>query len=327
MKKNKISKIVLVWALMALPCAAIITNNVMAEADSDLPKQSNSMTVSPPYQKMILVPGEEYSNSLSVFNSSNSTRDLKYAVKVGSFNQRKSEDGSSVDDYGRMDHVSVSSYNQIMDWITLENEGGKLAPGESADIPYTIKVPENAPGGGQYATILVIDETTSGSPGEGNISIDQSFQFASIIYAEVAGDTKEIGSILENNVPSFLVNGGFEASSMVRNDGNVHTDASYTLQVWPLFSDEEICTNEEEPDTSLILPETERYHAQSCELPSVGIFKAKQVVKIFGEESIMERTVIVCPIWLLFIILFVIAAIIIWLVMRVRQRDHGERNE
>ena len=98
------------------------------------------------------------------------------------------------------------------------------------------------------------------------------------------------------------------------------------LQVWPLFSDEEICTNEEQPETSLILPETERYHAQSCALPSVGIFKAKQTVKIFGEESIVEKMVIVCPIWLLFIIFFVIAAIIIWIVVRVQKRNRGNKS-
>ena len=98
----------------------------------------------------------------------------------------------------------------------------------------------------------------------------------------------------------------------------MHTDAEYILQVWPLFSDEEVCTNEEEPDTSMIMPETERYHAQTCNLPSMGIFKAKQTVKIFGETSIIERTIIACPLWVLFLILFVIIAIVIWIVMKVR---------
>lgn len=308
MKTTKVLRAVIASLIMMVTCFGGLSSAVYAD--------SNSMTVSPPYQKMILVPGEPYKNSLTVFNSSNSTRDLKYVVEVGSFSQSKSE--GSQDDYGSISHINVTSYNQIMDWIELDDDRGTLAPGEKKTIGYTINVPEDAPAGGQYATILVVDETTSGLSGQGNISIDQTFQFASIIYAEVAGETRQEGEISDNSMPSFLLNGPLTAASMVRNNGNVHTDAEYTFQVWPLFGDEEICTNEEKPETSLILPETERYHAQSCDLPSVGIFRAKQVVKIFGETSIVERTVILCPLWLLFLILFVIIAIVIWIVMKVR---------
>lgn len=310
MKINKI-KYALMMGVMSM-CGLSSLMGRLAFADS------NSMTVSPPYQKIILVPGETYSGSISVFNSNNSTRALKYNVEIGSFSHKKQEGEDAKDDYGVMDHVSKSSYNQIVDWIKLGKTSGSLEPGIGEDIPYTIDVPEDAPGGGQYATILVVDNTTNGVPGSGNIGINQAFQFASIIYAEVAGETREEGEIMTNSMPSFLLNGPLTAESMVKNNGNVHTDAEYTFQVWPLFSGEEICTNEEKPETSLILPETERYHVQSCDLPSVGIFKAKQTVKIFGETSIVERTVIICPLWLLFLILFVIIAIVIWIVMKIR---------
>lgn len=298
--------------LMVIPLVIVAC---MSLCDGIAYADSNSMTVSPPYQKMILTPGETYRNSLMVSNSSGSTRDLKFAVEVGSFSQH-SENGSA-DDYEALDHVSISNYNQIMDWIELDNKNGTIAPGDSTEIGYTINVPENAPAGGQYATILIIDETTGGTSNS-NVLIDQKFQFASIIYAEVAGKTEEVGEILDNSMPSFLLNGPLTAESMVKNGGNVHTDAEYIFQVWPLFSDEEICTNEEEPETSLILPETKKYHAQSCDLPSMGIFKAKQTVKIFGETSVVERTVIICPLWLLFLILFIIIAIVIWIVTKVR---------
>ena len=286
---------------------------------------STTMTVSPPYQKVILTPGQTYKNALVVSNASGSTMDLKYSVDVGSFSQHSNEE--SKDDYGSVDHVSVSSYNQITNWIKIEKESGSIAPGDKTEIVYTIDVPEDAPAGGQYATILVVDESSAGAPDDANIEIDQKFQFASIIYAEEAGKTRQEGVISENTVPGFLLNGPITTSSMVKNNGNVHTDAEYTLQVWPLFSNEEICTNEEEPETSLILPETERYHAQSCELPSVGIFKVKQVVKIFGETSTVERTVIVCPLWLLFIIIFAIFAIILWIFSRVKKRKGVKTDE
>ena len=319
MKKNKFITMITVGVLSVCSGIGVLGNNTHAG--------SNTMTVSPPNQRMILIPGETFKSSLSVFNSSNSETDLKYAVEVGSFSQHKSDE--SKDDYGSIDHISKTSYNQIVDWIKFDNSEGVLKPGETAEVGYSIEVPENAPVGGQYATILVLDKTNSDSEvgADENIAIDQTFQFASIIYAEVAGETKQEGQILENAMPSFMLNGDFVTESMVRNNGNVHTDAEYTLQVWPLFSDEELCTNEEEPETSLILPETERYHAQNCELPSLGIFRAKQVVKIFGEESTVEKMVIVCPLWLLFVIFFVIALVIIWLIMKSRERKKHNKEQ
>ena len=67
-----------------------------------------------------------------------------------------------------------------------------------------------------------------------------------------------------------------------------------------------------------MMPGTERYHAKTVNTPPIGIFRVKQTVKIFGETSVVEMMVIVCPLWLLFLILFVIVALIIWVVMKIR---------
>ena len=95
----------------------------------------------------------------------------------------------------------------------------------------------------------------------------------------------------------------------------------------PLFSGEEICTNEESPESSVVMPDTERYHLQSCELPSIGIFRAKQTVKIFGETSITEKTVIICPLWLLFVIVAVLVALIFWVVFSLRGKKRTSNFE
>ena len=155
---------------------------------------------------------------------------------------------------------------------------------------------------------------------EQSSGVGQIMQMAFVVYAEVAGNTRKEGVILENNIPSFLLDNKLEATSKIRNNGNVHTDAEVILQVWPMFSDEEICTNEEDASLTFIMPNTERYHVETCKLPMVGIFRAKQTVKIFGETSVVERTILVCPLWLLFLVIFIIVGIIIWLIVRMRAR-------
>lgn len=317
MKRNKCKSILI--ALIALFVCGLNVLNVFADGKNG----ESTMTISPMTQKIILMPGETKEVAIKVSNPYLAKQNLEYSVSVGSFSQSAGED--SRDDYDSVDTGTKTEYNQIMDWITLGKDSGTVAPNEVDLISFTINVPNDAPAGGQYATILVTDETDYMGDRDGNVSIESKMQIGSIIYAEVTGATREEGKILENNIPSFLLNNQLEATSMVRNDGNVHTDASYILQVWPMIGDEEICTNEEEPSESLVLPETERYHTESCNLPAVGIFRAKQTVKIFGETSIVEKIIIVCPIWLMFIIIFVIFALIFYFVTKVKARKKAAK--
>ena len=281
-----------------------------------------AISISPTSQRIILTPGEKFTSGFSIINPNDAKDNLEYVASVGTYSTAKGSDSN--DDYGAVDLSSISEMNEVMNWTTIDNPTGVLAPNESKTLSYTINVPKNAPAGGQYMTILVKENPDKVTATESDGSnVKEVMQMAFIVYAEVAGDTKRDASILENNMPSFLLNNKLEATSRVRNSGNVHTDAEYTLQVWPLFSDEEICTNEEDVSSKLVMPNTERYHVETCELPTVGIFRAKQTVKIFGETSVVERTIIVCPLWLLFIILFVIIALIVWIVIRVRMRKRA----
>lgn len=312
---KRISAIII--AFVVLLGGLLSSTGVFAASD-------HTMTVSPPSQKIVLTPGEEFEGTILVSNSTDATRDLIYSVTVGSFSLREDESGKA--DYDNVDVETITSYNQIMNWIILGKTEGTVGANEVDTVPFIIKVPKDAPAGGQYATIVIQDDTKKDEEDDGNVTVQSVFRFAANIFAEVTGKTRDEGSIPENDIPAFSLDNTLNASSTVHNSGNVHTDAQYILQVWPLFSDEEICTNEEEPSTSFIMPGTEKYHVESCTLPAIGIFKAKQIVKIFNETSIFERMVIVCPLWLLFLIVFGITALIIYYIARVKARKNERRS-
>lgn len=312
MKKTKIQSVLAAMLLLVLPVFSVV--NVFADEGG----VSSTMTVSPMTQKLILVPGEQTRASIKVSNPYEAKQNLDYSVTVGSFSQRKDDD--TKDDYGTVDTSTMSSYNQIVDWIILDRDSGSVAPNQTDVLSFTINVPEDAPAGGQYATILVQDDTDYTKDGGGNVSIKSVTRIGSIIYAEVAGETRQTADILENNVPSFLLSSKLETTSMVQNAGNVHTDAEYKLIVSPLFGGEEICTNEENPNHSLVLPETQKYYTQECDLPAVGIFRVKQSIKIFNEESVVEKIVIVCPLWLIFIIVFLIVLLVGWFITKGKKK-------
>lgn len=281
-----------------------------------------AIAISPTSQKIVLMPGEVYEGGFIVANPRSATEDLNYLVTLKPFFPVSTAD--SKDDYGNADYVTKTNMNMIVDWATISNPVGRVEPNGEQVVSFTIDVPEDAPAGGQYMGLLV-RENPDVIGLEDSLAVTEIMQMAHIVYAEVAGETRQEGDILENNIPSFVMNNELAATSMVKNNGNIHTDAEAALQVWPLFSDEEICTNEENASSIFVMPGTERYHTETCQLPSVGIFRAKQTVKIFGETSIVEKTIIVCPIWLLFIIIFVIFALIFYFVARARTRKKAAK--
>lgn len=307
---KKFKRSIVVFAMLVVSLLGV--GNAFADFDG----MDSVMTISPPKQNIVLTPGEDFEGSITVSSSSTSKKDLAYSVTVGAFSLVKDENGNT--DYNDVDVDTVTSYNQIMDWIELKKEEGTVPRGGMDTIPFVIHVPNDAPAGGQYATIIVQNDTENDAQG-GGVQIESKVRFASNIFAEVTGDTKNDGVILENNIPSFLLTNQLSVSSLVKNEGNVHTYAEYILQIWPLIGDEEIYTNEENPETSMIMPDTERYFTQTYDhLPSLGIFRVKQTVKVFGKTSIAERTIIVCPIWLLFLIIFGVIALVIWVVLKMR---------
>lgn len=276
------------------------------------------ITVSPMNERIILKPGEIYQGSFKISNSSTNTEAFQYEATVRSF---------YVDDNYDVYYDQKESYNQIVDWLTIENPTGVLQVNEVRDIKYTVNVPKSAPAGGQYAAIMVQSAESEGVSGEGTaVSLTQRIGISHIIYAEVTGTSVHGGKIESLDVPSFLLNGDISGAASIENTGNVHGVATYKLQVYPLFSDEEIYTNEEEPATATILPNRTRYFKIGwADTPAFGIFNVVYTVEFEGVTEQVSKMVIKCPIWLLFAIIFVIAAIIIYFVMRAKSRKNSRK--
>ena len=290
----------------------------------------SAFSVSPMKQPISLVPGQTYSNKVSVSLPLDDDKNMYYEVSVEPF---------MVDDKDNNYHIDLSrsdEHNEIVKWVSLSDGvntvesgdalTGELAPGKIIDFIYTINVPKTVVGGGQYFAVFVKSIPAPSDDTNNNLSINEIKSIASVVYVDLPGEVILDGSLKENRVNGFLLNPPITTSFVAENKGNTHLEVTYYLQVYPLFSDEEIYTNEEDPSTDYVLPGTSRYISQTWDkTPSVGIFKVKQTAYYNSEgdesgKSVTERIVIVCPIYLLFLIIFVIVSIAIWIVFRVRSR-------
>lgn len=316
------------WTLFTILIASIFTISSILTLGVSA-ERGVAFTVSPMKEKMVLNPGDEYSSTINLSIPVGFENDIKYTVEVAPFFVDESYNNDFNNTYGTI--------NEIVKWISIDTpKEGKLSPGQSTTIVYSINVPENAAGGGQYAAILVTaeewyegyEDDASDENNKIKTSLKEEKKIACRIFAEITGDITRQGEIVDINVPSFLLSGNVSGFAAIKNTGNVHGSAKYKLQVFPLFSDEEIYTNEEDPETHTILPDRVYYNEISWEqTPAIGIFNVVYTVEFEGVTTQVSKLVIKCPIWLLFIIFAVIAGIIIWIVMRVRSHGKQSRKE
>ncbi len=304
MKKHYFGK--LFSAFFAAFALTFITNSPVAAADTP----DYRLQVSPSYAEIDeMQPGKTYDGVFKVQNTG--AKEFSYAINITPY--------SVSDDKYTLDSETETAYTQMKDWVTLSQDSGTLAPDSTEEIKYSIRIPSDAPAGGQYALINVRmiqnDDANSGA------AISATKQIGFRLLGDVEGNTRRTGKVTEQNIPSILFNPPISATSVVENTGNTHITASYVLQVFPLFGNEEVYTNEESPYEVTVLPETSRYNSISWDdAPHLGIFRVKQTVTIADDTQFIEKTVFLCPIWFIFIILLIIFCIVFWICSRIKSR-------
>ena len=304
MKKHYFGK--LFSAFFAAFALTFITNSPVAAADAP----DYRLQVSPSYAEIEeMQPGKTYDGVFKVQNTG--AKEFSYAINITPY--------SVSDDKYTLDSETETAYTQMKDWVTLSQDSGTLAPDSTEEIKYSIRIPSDAPAGGQYALINVRmiqnDDANSGA------AISATKQIGFRLLGDVEGNTRRTGKVTEQNIPSILFNPPISATSVVENTGNTHITASYVLQVFPLFGNEEVYTNEESPYEVTVLPETSRYNSISWDdAPHLGIFRVKQTVTIADDTQFIEKTVFLCPIWFIFIILLIIFCIVFWICSRIKSR-------
>jgi len=296
----------LLSALVAALALTFITSSPVAADDTP----DYRLQVSPSHAEIDkMQPGKTYNGVFSVQNTG--AKEFEYAINITPY--------SVSDDKYTLDPDTETAYTRMKDWITLSQDSGTIAPGSTEEVKYTIRIPNDAPAGGQYALINVRmvqkDDASAGA------AITATKQIGFRLLGDIEGEVRRSGKVTEQSIPSILFNPPISATSVVENTGNTHITASYVLQVFPLFGNEEVYTNEESPYEVTVLPETSRYNSITWDdAPHLGIFRVKQTVTIADDTQYIEKTVFLCPIWFIFIILLIIFCAVFWICSRIKSR-------
>lgn len=273
----------------------------------------NSFVVTPMSQEFNLEPGKTYDGKIAVANPGDSTSDFAYKISVAPYSVL----GEAYD----ADLTTMSNHSMIVDWIKIDESIGIVKPNETKEIYFTITVPKSAPAGGQYASILVTEDVKNAA--SQGLEVNSVFEIASLVYANVAGETVREGEILENRIPSFVMTVPVNVGALISNTGNVHQTATTVLEVRNLLTGEVILPTEQNSGryAETIMPDTTRQTSYDiANLPVVGAVKITQVVYYNGISSVEVKDVVICPIWFIVLAITLIASVIVAIVVLVKKR-------
>ena len=281
--------------------------------------QASELTVSPARQEVTFDPGATYRSSITVTNSGEG--EVTFSTAAGSYFPNES---------GSLDYDVENNYTLLANWITFDEESYTLAAGESATVTFTIEVPENAPGGGQYAAIYAVVGGESEAGGIQSVS-----RIGSLLVARVNGEVNESGEVLLQNLPTVVLDGKLTPTASVANTGNINFTITSSLKVQDILSDNVIYSSTDTDadagtDQIYLYPGLTRTFSYSWdEMPSFGIFQVEYTLTFAGESHTVSRLVWAIPFWLVIVILaFLIFMIVFaWLAFASKwlQRRRAEK--
>ena len=212
---------------------------------------SLKMTLTPPLIKNNMNPGETWASTVKLVN--NNKEKLVVYAQILDFKSGKD---------GGVELIPVAESegdgNQtgfLRQWMKVIKGPYEIKAFSSVEIPFEIKIPEDAEPGGHYAAVLIGTEPEGDSEGSG-MSI--SSKISSLVLVNIAGDVIEEGKIREfstdkNYYKEPKVNFKFK----FENTGNVHLQPKGDIIIKDMFG-EDVGTIDINKDTSYgnILPKS-----------------------------------------------------------------------
>lgn len=309
-------------AILALG-GGLVVAPVQAEEGNDAFASANTLQVAPSAVRITLEAGEvlqdnaEYCPSdnpkgciIQVNNTGNTT--FRYRVYTTPYVVKGEDNALSFDE--------VTAYTQLSRWITIRNQAGEyvkeaqftIGAGESQTIHYRIDIPDDIPGGSQYAVIWA--QVLSDGGGS---SIQTTGQVGSVITGRSTGDTHETAEITEYDFQKFAFSGPLKANATIKNTGNTDFAAHYSYVARTFFGKELF-----KDDGMIPAYPGSTYKVETTweDVPFFGLFQVEFKITAAGEERSESRLVVVMPVIMIILFILLLTVIIAWIIIIIRKR-------
>ena len=258
-----------------------------------------------------LKPGQSYEGVYSIYNEG--LYDISVVVGISPFSYSA--------DYKNVDLIRGSSYNQIQEWVEIDQGPISLKSGELKSMPFKINVPDNIRGGGQY--FAFINRINPGSePDEKGGVISGVKQIGLTVGTRVEAEGLDAcGKVISQEAKSWQFKSPLVTKATIENCGNIDFTAYGRIKIEnALFGGGVTYETPDDKDIGIqVFPNGESTIREKeinwDDAPTLGLFKVTQEISIGDKTETFTKTVLILPIWIIIVAVSVITMIILAIVV------------
>lgn len=279
---------------LALIAALFITIGVVAPTASAVAQgeeSSERITLSPSSTELKVEAGKTAQGSMRVINNG----DIAYGFSV------YARPYSVKNEQYEPNFTTQQTNTDVYTWVQFEQTSYQIQPGETIEVPYTLRVPAGAAPGGHYGVLFAeTDEQVLSGTG-----VARKKRVGNLLYVTVDGTYKTSGELKEFILPFWQTNAPLVSSVRVANTGNADFDAAVSTVAKDLFGR----TKFSYKGDPIVLPGTTRLVEMKWEdAPNFGIFHVEQSVRFLDKTHRNSGYVLMAPKWAPVVIIVIVAA-------------------
>ena len=298
--------------VVTISVSCLFVPHTLADDNGNDMAENAILQISPGLQRLSLKPNEIAKHTVTVKNLSDGESNILIYPTPFFYSGQNSSPNFEIKNH----------FTKLHEWITFSTNDSTpqkeisitLSPKETKEINYMITVPDNAPGGGQYASIFA--EVT----GDESQGIKTSTRVGTILYANIDGDTITGSSIANTKVSTFSTSGIITVSADIENTGNIDFQSSTNLKASTIFGKELY----NDTTVSTILPETTKEISISWDSHSIGFFKIDYQIKALDASTSNTCIVLVVPISVIVLGFFLLTTTIIAIIYHIKKRQNWQ---
>ena len=299
----KLERLTRLPKLIALGFFAVLA--VVAASSVASAQQGTGLRVSPPRFEIQGDPGQVIAQEIVVSNQGQSP--LPITMTAAGFGAAGTTGNPQLDE---------TITTGVVAWTSISPKNFVLPAGESQTVTYIIEIPENAPPGGHYLTILAA--ISSGSS-EGGTGITVGQRVGSLVLLSVSGDVVEKLEVSQFSAPSLAAKGPIDLSLLVKNSGNVHLRPIGKITIKSMLGGDPV---ELIIEPQNVLPNSEREFKATWDVGwKIGRYTAEYSA-LYGDsnaEVVRTASIIIFP-WPIFLPIFVVFFGFAFLIFLARKR-------
>lgn len=187
-------------------------------------QSGTALRISPPNFEIEAEPGQVVAQQIRVSNRGDST--LPISMQIAGFEPTGQEGQVALTEGGQAEFGVVT-------WTTVTPQEFTLASGDEQVVTFLIVIPDNAPPGGQYMSILA--SLGSGGTTQG-VTVGQ--RIGALVLLRVTGEVVEQVELTTLGAPALASKGPITFDVVVSNTGNVHVRPAGVITIKDTFGKE-----------------------------------------------------------------------------------------